>query len=145
MKTKKSSSTNNSSSFYSLNNLASINYEGNQDNKELFSYENGKKENIVYNIFNSNQNNIFNKKALDHNILEFIKIMGTHESRENAKNIFNNSYAIKEINKGLFISFGSNSLILYNQYFNIIGKICLDFFINNIYEIPYYMIKSIQK
>ena len=135
VKTKKSSSTNNSSSFYSLNNLASINYEGNQDNKELFSYENGKKENIVYNIFNSNQNNIFNKKALDHNILEFIKIMGTHESRENAKNIFNNSYAIKEINKGLFISFGSNSLILYNQYFNIIGKICLDFFINNIYEI----------
>ena len=147
VKTRRSSSFDDSSSFHSLNNynrlrsftsydynLTSINYEGNQNNKELISFEKSKKDKIDFSIYNT-QNFIFSKKSSQYNILEFIKIMGKHENKENAKNMYNNSDLIKEINKGLFISFGSNTVILYDQYFNIIGEISLDYNINNIYEI----------
>ena len=146
-KRKKSSNIDNSSSFHSLNNyysirsfssidykLASINYEGNKNNNELFSFENSKKDNIIPSNYDSIQNYIFRKQSEPYKILEFIKIMGSHEIKENKEKLYN-SDIIKEINKGLFVSFGSNIIILYDQYFSIIGQISLDYHINNIYEI----------
>ena len=61
--------------------------------------------------------------------------MGSHKRTKNKKKMFN-SDIIKEINKRLFISFGSNkTLIVYDQYFNEIVKFISKNYINSICEI----------
>ena len=70
------------------------------------------------------------KEADKEEILTHIKIINSDNNNNNSENnnnnkkdIYNSSYYIIQLSNGCFISYGKdNKLIVYNQYYNIIGK-----------------------